>query len=399
MPFGKKPDVGGRPLDFDKVYKDLIKPPLKALNIECVRCDEIEKPGLIHKEMIEHIYRDDIAVVDITTLNANVFYELGVRHALRAAVTVLIRKKDTKIPFNIQGLKVIDYDLADRKSVEATKRKIGDFIRNGLMALNGDSLVHEVLPLRVGVVSRVIRETRHYVYSLVDNPDKSIQITTGDIQNIKNIDIWVNSENTNMEMARFNDCTVSSVIRYLGAKKNEAGLVVKDIIADELARKVDGEHSVPAAAIIVTTSGHLSRTHSVKRIFHAASVAGEIGRGFAPIPNIADCITNALRKADSPELESAGLTSILFPLMGTGMARGHLREIVSPLINAAIEYLRSNRSSRVRRVHFMAFTEDELAACQQMLDCAPAVRSSDRSATGRPTLRGSSQTRTTRTTR
>jgi len=376
MPFGEKPDVGGRLLDFDKVYKYLIKPPIVAMGIECIRCDEIGKPGWVHSEMIGHIYEDDIAVVDITTLNPNVFYELGVRHALRASVTVLIRKKDTKLPFNIQGLRAIEYDPEDLESVEETKTKIQEFVRNGLQALKGDSLVHEVLGLRIGTLPKVIDETRHISYSLIDNPEKSIYITTGDLQKIKGIDIWVSSENTNMQMARFYDFSVSSIIRYLGAEKNQAGLVVSDCIADALRQIVGDQHAVPPATVIETTAGQLSKSHGVKMIFHVASVVGGIGRGYVPIQNISDCVTNALAKVDSEELESAGLTSILFPLMGTGTARGDLSDIVAPLINAAIEYLRANRNSHVHRVHFAAFTEIELAACLSVLDRSHAVRSS-----------------------
>lgn len=376
MPFGEKPDVGGRLLDFDKVYKYLIKPPIVAMGIECIRCDEIGKPGLVHSEMIGHIYEDDIAVVDITTLNPNVFYELGVRHALRASVTVLIRKKDTKLPFNIQGLRAIEYDPEDLESVEETKTKIQEFVRNGLQALKGDSLVHEVLGLRIGTLPRIIDETRHISYSLIDNPEKSIYITTGDLQKIKGIDIWVSSENTNMQMARFYDFSVSSIIRYLGAEKNQAGLVVSDCIADALRQIVGDQHAVPPATVIETTAGQLSKSHGVKMIFHVASVVGGIGRGYVPIQNISDCVTNALAKVDSEELESAGLTSILFPLMGTGTARGDLSDIVAPLINAAIEYLRANRDSHVHQVHFAAFTEIELSACLSVLDRSHAVRSS-----------------------
>jgi O-acetyl-ADP-ribose deacetylase (regulator of RNase III) len=381
MPFGEKPDVGGRPLDFDKVYKYLIKPPIVAMGIECVRCDEIGKPGLIHSEMIGHIYEDDIAVVDITTLNPNVFYELGIRHALRASVTVLIRKKDTKLPFNIQGLKAIEYDPEDLESVEETKKKIQEFVRNGLQALKGDSLVHEVLRLRIGTLPRVIDETMHISYSLIDNPEKSIYITTGGFQKIKGIDIWVSSENTNMQMARFYDFSVSSIIRYLGAEKNHAGLVVNDCIADALRQIVGDQHAVPPATVIETTAGQLSKSHAVKMIFHVASVVGGIGRGYVPIQNISDCVTNALAKADSTDL-CPSCTSILFPLMGAGTARGDLREIVASLINAAIEYLRANRNSRVNRVHFAAFTEDELAACLNVLDSSHVVKCS-RSGEGR----------------
>lgn len=51
--------------------------------------------------MFEQIAMDDIAIVDITTLNPNVFYELGIRHALRKGVTVLMKKVGSSIPFNI----------------------------------------------------------------------------------------------------------------------------------------------------------------------------------------------------------------------------------------------------------------------------------------------------------
>ena len=277
MPFGEKPDIDGKPLDFDKVYKYLIKPAIDALKIDCIRCDEIEKPGWIHAEMINHIFYDDVAVVDITTLNANVFYELGVRQALRPSVTVLIRKKGTKLPFNIQGLNVIEYDPEDMEAVDKAKSKIGEFIRAGLKTRESDSLVHDVLHLRIATQPKILKQTETSRYKLADVPKKGICIITGDIQSIKGIDIWVSSENTNMQMARFFDRSVSSVIRYLGAEKDEAGLVVKDTIADELTKKV-GQKTVPPATIIATTAGQLENTHQVKKIFHAASVAGAVGR-------------------------------------------------------------------------------------------------------------------------
>lgn len=378
MPFGEKSDASGQKIDFDTVYEHIIKPSIEdldqELDIECVRCDEINQSGWVQSQMIERIYLDDVAVVDISTLNPNVFYELGVRHALRASVTVLIRKKGTSLPFNIQDLKAIDYDL-DLQSADEAKKKIKEFIRNGLKDSQTDSLVHQVLPLRIGrPESSVIKYTEHFPYSLVDNPDKVIYITTGDLKNIRGIDIWVNSENTNMQMARFYDRSISSIIRYLGAEKDQLGLVVNDIIADELARIVGAQHSVPHYKVIPTTAGHLSKTHSVKRIFHAASVVGEIGRGYTPLRGVAECITNALAEADNPEYASDGLTSILFPLMGAGTARGDLRDIVSPLINAAIDYLRANRQCQIRCVHFLVLTDDELAACRRVLDGNPAVK-------------------------
>ena len=146
MPFGEKIDVGGEVINFDDVYEFIIKDVvINRLKLDCIRSDEITKAGWIHKDMLEHIIQDDVVVVDITTLNPNVFYELGVRHALRQFVTVLIRKKATKIPFNIRGLRMIDYDL-DIKNASKAKDDIENFVRRGLEQKNNDSIIYEVFP-------------------------------------------------------------------------------------------------------------------------------------------------------------------------------------------------------------------------------------------------------------
>ena len=126
MPFGDKKDAEGKVINFDEIYTYLIKNTVEALDdppMTCIRCDEIAESGWIHGKMFQHVYEAAVAVVDITSLNPNVFYELGVRHALADSVTVLIRRKGTEIPFNIQGLNVIEYDPASLASVEQAKKK------------------------------------------------------------------------------------------------------------------------------------------------------------------------------------------------------------------------------------------------------------------------------------
>ena len=77
MPFGQKMDINGKLIDFNKIYSNFIKGTLTDLGLKCVRCDEIEEAGSIHAKMFEHIFDADVAIVDTTALNANVFYELG----------------------------------------------------------------------------------------------------------------------------------------------------------------------------------------------------------------------------------------------------------------------------------------------------------------------------------
>jgi hypothetical protein len=145
MPFGEKVEAGGAMIDFDEVYEYLIKPAAEALGLTCVRSDDLAKPGWVHADMLGRILKDDVAIVDITTLNPNVFYELGIRHVLRPFVTVLMRKEGTEIPFNIKGFRVLEYGLG-LKAAHTAKSKLIDYIKTGLAAKTNDSLVYAVFP-------------------------------------------------------------------------------------------------------------------------------------------------------------------------------------------------------------------------------------------------------------
>src|SRR5262245_21933008 len=139
MPFRTKTDVArSDEVNFDKVYEDIIKRGVERLNneglvIKCIRSDEVERAGLIQERMIEYIADADVAVVNITTQNPNVFYELGVRHALRDRVTVLLRRKGTSNPFNIASMTAIEYDLGE-EDAERAREAIANFVRNGLLS-------------------------------------------------------------------------------------------------------------------------------------------------------------------------------------------------------------------------------------------------------------------------
>ena len=85
MPFGKKPNAAGSEIDFDAVYSNLIAPAIEDAGLEPIRADHEVVGGLIHKPMYERLVLCDYAVADLTTANANVFYELGLRHARLAA--------------------------------------------------------------------------------------------------------------------------------------------------------------------------------------------------------------------------------------------------------------------------------------------------------------------------
>lgn len=112
MPFGRKPAGDGRHVDFDAVYTKLIKPAIEAAGLDPLRADEEAAGGMIHKPMFERLILCEYAVADLTTANANVFYELGVRHATRPWATVPVFATGWgQLPFDVKGLRAVPYQL------------------------------------------------------------------------------------------------------------------------------------------------------------------------------------------------------------------------------------------------------------------------------------------------
>lgn len=91
MPFGVKPGPDGvTPVDFDRVLAELLRPALEQAGFEVFRADEEPRGGDIRADMFQELLVADLVVVDLSIPNPNVWYELGVRHALRARGVVLV---------------------------------------------------------------------------------------------------------------------------------------------------------------------------------------------------------------------------------------------------------------------------------------------------------------------
>ena len=94
----------------DKVFQHIIKPAAEANNLTALRSDHIGLPGMITHQIIQHILDDAMVVADLTDHNANVFYELALRHAFRKPIVQLI-SQGQKIPFDVQSFRTIPYTL------------------------------------------------------------------------------------------------------------------------------------------------------------------------------------------------------------------------------------------------------------------------------------------------
>lgn len=134
--YGIKPDYRtGRQLDLDKTYEYLIKPVFDDLNITCVRACDIPHSGVIDVPMYENILKADIVIADISTLNANAIYELGIRHALRPQTTIVIAEKELLYPFDLNHIIITPYEHLGKDVGAAEVRRFSKELKNLVQAV------------------------------------------------------------------------------------------------------------------------------------------------------------------------------------------------------------------------------------------------------------------------
>jgi hypothetical protein len=144
-----------------KIYQQLIKPVLHECGFKSIRADELEHLGNITRDIIELLYESNLVIADLSGKNANVFYELGVRHALFRYGTVPIVRKGETLPFDIANYRAIFYST-ELDGPEEFRKELLKRIKafDSDLKRKSDNPVHDIIgdkllkPERQGMVSR-----------------------------------------------------------------------------------------------------------------------------------------------------------------------------------------------------------------------------------------------------
>jgi Protein of unknown function (DUF1566) len=98
--------------DLKPVYWSAIKPACDETGFRALRVDELKGPFNIHREIIQNIFRSEVVIADLTKWNPNVFYEMGVAHAIGNKTIMIIQKQDN-LPFDVNNYNCIMYEQTD----------------------------------------------------------------------------------------------------------------------------------------------------------------------------------------------------------------------------------------------------------------------------------------------
>ena len=110
-------------LNLDDIYFKFIKPVIEECGLESLyadqayRGDEVPTTVSISKNFIESLFLADIVIADISTLNQNAIYELGLRHAMKPKATIILCEEETVIRYPFFDISMLPQIRYHRKKI------------------------------------------------------------------------------------------------------------------------------------------------------------------------------------------------------------------------------------------------------------------------------------------
>ncbi len=114
----------------DALLEYLVIPALRNCNFSpdnIVRADRLYSSGSINSDILTLIKTSDLCIIDVTGMNPNVMYECGMRHG-NGKPYIMMVKSGEKLPFDIAGIRTIQYDLSSLKTAKESQEVLERFV-------------------------------------------------------------------------------------------------------------------------------------------------------------------------------------------------------------------------------------------------------------------------------
>lgn len=201
MPIADHPDYTQG--HFTRVYNHLIKPACEKAGYKVIRADDAKASHMIMFDILKNIVECDMAICDLSSKNANVFYELGLRQAFNKK-TILITDSITNTPFDITGFRYVKYSESLRvDTVMSDVLEISAMLQETESATEDDiNSIVNLLKIQPAHINKVqLNEQESVLYELVKNLDSKVSklYNNGRNSNFKTqtgTERWASSSNT-----------------------------------------------------------------------------------------------------------------------------------------------------------------------------------------------------------
>lgn len=258
---------------------------------------------------------------------------------------------------------LIDIQYVDFQDRDAYRPKLDILIE----VLKGDTpsnphVLEEEKSSRTPNDDDVLPARPHILFPLKRRPEKCIGIATGNIAEIKDVDVLVNSENSKLDMARPEQKSISAALNAFGATYDENGDEVErpiEIALSQIKKGIKG--NLPGAQVVVTTPGSLGRNR-IQYVVHAVAVTPlGPGGGFKPVSQIllGRCVTNVLKEIDALNKQNETrdpITRVVMPFFGTGDGGLKISDVMPRLIECAVDYIEL-QDTDINEVYFVTYLQ------------------------------------------
>ena len=164
----------------DWLLKGFIREALIDLGYQVKRADDDAKPGMISDRIIHDILNADLVIADLTELNANAFYELGIRHST-GKPTIHIAKKGLRIPFDNIGHACIFVDIGDYDDVEKKRGMLAASVKQTQQ--EGFRVSNPITQARAGVQMRESTDPKDVILSQMQ--DRIVKLEQRDMMTVE----------------------------------------------------------------------------------------------------------------------------------------------------------------------------------------------------------------------
>lgn len=257
MPFANK---------FKEIYSDVIKPAMESnlINGYCYRVDDYDSSsGNITRDIVESIGKADVIIADLTSKNANVFYELGLAHCF-GEKTIMIAQSTEDIPFDINTFSVVIYE----QSIAGSKQLITKLQSSVVRVLAGQSIDNPV-KATMGSFGGERASSLTLVHSTEKNVAKEVWIIGPHLQLDHMYFIDVMRENIREKNVKY---------RYILPDKK----IVKDSFRDLRRSVSDGKRSIASRILSAFIPPEMIESEIV---IYDPNTPSEIGYFMPPVEN------------------------------------------------------------------------------------------------------------------